>query len=100
MSELLINGHVLKLVKNGDGTESFTVADTCGGVATSGSATTLADTSKNFDTDVVKSKVVAVEIDGVNYYRTIISHTADTLTFVTLPTDVVVAAGCVYRILI
>lgn len=51
------------------------------GRATGGTETTLTDTIKNFDTDILKNKILVMVIDGIQYFRKISSHTSDTLTF-------------------
>jgi len=75
-----------------DGTEKFTTTNPAivdsnfdGGIATGGSKTTIADTSKNFETNMFAGNVARVTISGVDYYRTVASNTATILTIATLP---------------
>ena len=68
------------------------------GVATGGTNTTCADTTKNWEVNMWEDAVIEVTIAGVEYHRTIIANTADTLTFNSLPAFVVVAADDVYQI--
>ena len=78
------NGNPIKLIYNGDG--SYSLATKEGNeAATGGSKTTLVDSNKNFDADMLINKVVVMEIDGVKYYRTITDNDSNTLTFATLP---------------
>lgn len=55
------------------------------GTATGGSQTTLVDATRNYGTDVVKDKMLRVRIGEIDYFRKVVSHTADTLTFAALP---------------
>jgi hypothetical protein len=56
-----------------------------GGVATGGSNSSVADSTKNFEVNMFAGAIASVTIDNVNYLRTIISNTADTLTLAPLP---------------
>lgn len=51
------------------------------GRASEGTTTTLKDDAKNIGTDLLKNKLIKVIVDGIEYVRTISSHTADTFTF-------------------
>lgn len=62
------------------------------GMATGGTATTLVDTSKNLDSDVLKDKLIKVFVDGVEYVRKITANTADTITFGALVAKVAATA--------
>lgn len=66
------------------------------GVATGGTITTLEDTTKDWEVNMWADAILEVEIAGVEYHRTIISNTDDTLTFNTLPAGITVAAGNPY----
>jgi len=68
------------------------------GTATAGSDTTLEDTTKNWEVDMWEDAIVGVTIGGIEYHRTIVSNTANILTFNALPALVVVAAGDEYNI--
>ena len=75
-----------------DGDEKFTATNPAivdsnfdGGTATGGSKTTIIDTSKNFETNMFAGHITKVTISGVDYYRTVASNTATTLTIATLP---------------
>ena len=68
------------------------------GVATDGTITTLEDTTKDWEVNMWADAVLEVEIDGVEYHRTVISNTADTLTFNTLPVGITVAADNPYTL--
>lgn len=102
-SILNIGSKTIRLKDNGDGTFSIGAVMTGSevaagsvlirGEATGGSATTIADTTKNFDTDLVKTKLVKILISGIEYLRTISSHTVDTLTVAKFKDAV--AASCV-----
>lgn len=68
------------------------------GIATGGSNTTLEDNTKAWGINMWEDAILAVEIGGIEYYRHIVSNTADTLTIDALPALVVVAAGNPYTI--
>lgn len=68
------------------------------GTATGGSITTCVDTTKNWEVNMWEDAIIEVTIGGVEYHRTIVSNTADTLTFNTLPGGVTVAADDEYEI--
>ncbi|GAI16402.1 unnamed protein product [marine sediment metagenome] len=68
------------------------------GVATGGSDTTLVDTAKDWEVDMWADAILEVDIDGVEYHRTITVNADDTLTFNALPAGVVVSAGDTYSI--
>jgi len=54
------------------------------GVTTGGTDTTLTDTSKDMDADVLKDKIVIFTMGDVDYIRKILSNTANTITFGTV----------------
>lgn len=54
------------------------------GVASSGTDTTLVDTSKNFAADMFNDMILRASVDGVDYYRKITDGDATSLTFSTL----------------
>ena len=56
-----------------------------GGIATGGSKTTIVDTTKDFVTNMFTGNIAKVNISGKEYYRTVASNTATTLTIATLP---------------
>lgn len=68
------------------------------GTATSGSQTTITDTSKSYATDIWKNAFVEVSIGGVSYLRQVTTNDATTLTFATLPGAITVVAGNVYQL--
>lgn len=68
------------------------------GVTTGGTITTLIDTTKDWEINMHEDCVLEVTIGGIEYHRTIVSNTDDTLTFNALPGGVVVAAGDTYEI--
>ena len=68
------------------------------GTATAGSGTTCEDTTKDWEVNMWADFVIEVDIGGVEYHRTIISNTNDTLTFNALGGLIVVAAGDEYEI--
>ena len=68
------------------------------GIATDGSGTTCEDTTKDWEVNMWEDFVLEVTIGGVEYHRTIISNTNDTLTFNALGGLIVVAAGDAYEI--
>jgi hypothetical protein len=66
------------------------VADAVGGAnifgyATSGNLTTLVDTNKDIEADLLINNVIKMTIGGKDYIRKIADQTADTFTFATLP---------------
>ena len=67
------------------------------GIATGGTATTLIDTTKNWEVDLYEGSIVEIIHAGTSYQRTVTENTATQLTFATL--GVAVVAGDVYRIL-
>jgi len=56
-----------------------------GGVATGGSKITIIDTTKNFETNMFSGHMAKVTISNIDYYRTVASNTANTLTINALP---------------
>ncbi len=68
------------------------------GVATGGSNVTCEDTAKEWEINMWEDCVIEVTIGGIEYHRTILSNTNDTLTFNALPGAIVVAAGDAYEI--
>lgn len=72
--------------------EIDTKVDIIKGVATSGSNTTIADTTKNFTVNALANMTANVTIGGVEYIRKITSNTADTITIPTLGADVKASA--------
>ena len=56
-----------------------------GGVATGGSKTTIIDTGKDWETNMFSGHMAKVTIADIEYYRTVSSNTATTLTISTLP---------------
>lgn len=68
------------------------------GVATGGSNTTLEDTAKDWEVNIWEDAILQVQTGGIEYHRTILSNTADTLTINALPVGIVVAAGDEYII--
>jgi hypothetical protein len=69
------------------------------GKATSGSLTTVVDTSKDFTTTAFNSKTIKITIGGIDYYRVISATAGDTITFATLPAGKAVVAGTPYLII-
>ncbi len=67
------------------------------GVATAGAATTLTDTTKDWEVDIQEGGTVEIIHAGISYQRIITANTATQLTFATL--GVAVVAGDVYRII-
>lgn len=68
------------------------------GTATGGSNTTLVDNTKSWETNIWADAILQVKIGGIEYHRTILSNTADTITINALPGGVAVSAGCEYSI--
>lgn len=68
------------------------------GVATGGTNNTLVDTTKDWEVNMWADAILEVVIAGIEYHRTVLSNTNDTLTFNALPALVVVAAGDHYEI--
>ena len=66
------------------------------GNATSGSTTSLTDTTRGWQVDGWINAWVAIEIGGVSYFRKITDNDATTLTFTAIPTAIV--AGTPYSI--
>jgi hypothetical protein len=62
------------------------------GKATGGSATTIIDATKNFETDVVKDKLVSVVVNGIKYIRKITGNAIHTLTILALRAAVAASA--------
>jgi len=77
---------------------SLAVSDAVNMTLVDSSLTTILDTIKNWEVDKWKDAIVEVEVDGVHYYRTVISNTADELTITTLPVGHPVSAGAHYNI--
>ena len=81
-----------------DGSHSLTASVVVDeGIATGGTATTLVDTTKNWEVDLYEGSIVEIIHAGTSYQRTVTANTATQLTFATL--GVVVVAGDVYRIM-
>ena len=57
------------------------------GRASSGTATTLKDDSKNMTADLFKDKLIKIIIGGIEYVRKITANSADTFTFAALVTS-------------
>ncbi len=55
------------------------------GTATGGDGVSIFDVTKNFDPDVFSGGIVRVNIDGVDYFKTILSTIGDTLLITPLP---------------
>lgn len=55
-----------------------------GGTATAGTEGTITDATKDFEPDMLAGLPVAITTGGIDYLRTIIGNTADTLTFIPL----------------
>jgi len=55
------------------------------GIATGGTKTTLIDTSKVYEADVLNGTIVRIHAGGIDYYRTISDTAGSTITFATLP---------------
>ena len=53
--------------------------------ATVGSKTTIVDSKKNFETDMLKDSIAEVEIDGISYLRAVTGNTYNTITINALP---------------
>lgn len=68
------------------------------GEATGGTNTTLIDTTKDWETNILESDYLEVLVGATSYIRRILSNTATTLTFNALPVGIVVAAGDSYEI--
>jgi len=68
------------------------------GIATGGTNTTLVDATKDWEVNIWSDAVLEVEIGGIQYTRTCVSNTADTITFNALPALIVVAVGDTYSI--
>jgi len=67
------------------------------GTATGGTKTTLLDTKKVFEDDMLNGTVIRMNIGGIDYYRTVTDTTASssTITFATLPGT---PASCVWTV--
>jgi hypothetical protein len=67
------------------------------GTATSGSTTTLTDTAKNLEADLLNSRMIKITKSGVDYYRTITDNNSNSITFNALEapvaSSVIVGAG-------
>jgi hypothetical protein len=61
------------------------IGDIESGIATNGSKTTIADTSKNIGTNIFAGTIAKIIIAGVSYLRSVASNTADTITIAALP---------------
>lgn len=68
------------------------------GTVTSGSNTTITDTTKDFELNTLIGSVAVIAINEITYFRTIISNTLDTITIANLPDGVVASAGDTYKI--
>lgn len=69
------------------------------GVATGGSNTTLVDSKRVFLADMLNSKMIKMEIDGVEYWTTITDTADSTITFAALADSAAPAAGTHYQII-
>lgn len=58
------------------------------GIASSGTSTTLVDTTKDFGIDAFMGYTMRITIDNVDYYRHILGTLGDTITFATLGDDI------------
>lgn len=85
-----MNGNMIKLYDNKDGTFSF--IKSFDGVATGGSVTTLKDTKRDFGVDTFNDKYVIVNISGKDYMRKITDTVSDGLVFGTLVASVAAVA--------
>ena len=65
------------------------------GVATGGTKTTLIDTLKVFEADILNGTVLRINVDGIDYYRTVTDTADSTITFATLPGTPAVAVWTV-----
>ncbi len=67
------------------------------GQATGGTKTTLIDTKRVFEDDMLNGSVIRINIGGIDYYRTVTDTTASssTITFATLPGT---PASCVWTV--
>lgn len=54
------------------------------GNATGGTDTTLIDTTKNFEADILNGTTAIISVDGIDYYREIIGSVGNTFTFSSL----------------
>jgi len=68
------------------------------GVATSGSNTTLEDTTKNWEVNRWAGGDIHIVKGATEYVRTIASNTATVITFAALPALITVAAGDLYSV--
>ena len=68
------------------------------GIATGGSQTTLVDITKSLAVDIWKGAFIEIVINEVSYIRTVVSNTATTITFATLPGVITVVSGNAYNI--
>ena len=66
-----------------------------GGVATSGTATTLVDSTKDFEADLLNNGIVKITVGGVDYIRKVTDTAGSTLTFVALDAGVAASAHIV-----
>jgi hypothetical protein len=67
------------------------------GTATGGTATSLIDTTKDWEVNLLAGDIIKVTHAGIDYERTITSNTANTLNFATL--GVTVVAGDSYQVI-
>jgi hypothetical protein len=79
----------------------FAEATSESGKAVAGTITTLTDTTKNWPVDHWQHAFVSLTLSafgGIEYTREVVSNTADTLTFNTLPLATSIVAGDTYKI--
>lgn len=62
------------------------------GVATGGTGTTVVDSTKDFETDILNGKIIKVYIDSKEYFRKITASTANTITFPAIKVGVAATA--------
>lgn len=67
-------------------------------VATGGTNTTIVDDTKDYETNLFIGKLVKINIGDVDYLRTIVSNSGNTLVIAPLPEGVMAANGCEYSI--
>lgn len=85
---------ILVLPDGSISTNSTTIIDE--GISTGGTATTIDDTAKNWEVNMLEGALVRVEIAGVTYSRRINSNTLNQIVFDTL--GIVVPVGTRYMV--
>jgi len=68
-------------IKNGIEVGNLGVADE--GTASSGTVTSLTDTGKNFELNIWEGSVIAITVDGTQYFREVTTNDADTINWAT-----------------